>query len=144
MAGMEPETELQQLSETLPQYEAQIRTWSEQLDAMASLRGELTTAHTTLKGLDGQPEGAELLVPVGHDTTLFAKLHRPDLVLTGIGSRVFIEAPLPEAQARLSKRMEEVDTAAKELGDSLTQLQRQHRVLGARAEELYTQLQERG
>ena len=91
------ETELQQFVDTLAQVEQQIRAWEAQLETLATVRTEIWQARTSLDGLRQESEGREMLVPVGYNTSLFATLGSKERVLTGLGSRVYMEAALDEA-----------------------------------------------
>lgn len=135
----EDEAELKQLVDTLAQVEQQVRAWEAQLETLAAVRAEIWQARTTLDGLQEEPEGREMLVPVGYNTSLFATLGSKERVLTGLGSRVYMEAPLEEALARLQSRLEEVEKATRDYRESLAQLQQQHAQLRERAEQLYAQ-----
>ncbi|HIH78841.1 MAG: prefoldin subunit alpha [Candidatus Poseidoniia archaeon] len=133
------ETELQQLVDTLAQVEQQIRAWEAQLETLSSVRTEIWQARTSLDGLQQESEGREMLVPVGYNTSLFATLGSKERVLTGLGSRVYMEASLDEALERLQTRLEEVEKATRNYRESLVQLQNQHAQLRQRAEALYAQ-----
>ena len=133
----EDEAELKQLVDTLAQVEQQVRAWEAQLETLATVRAEIWQARTTLDGLQEEPEGREMLVPVGYNTSLFATLGSKERVLTGLGSRVYMEAPLEQALERLQSRLDEVEKATRDYRESLAQLQQQHAQLRERAEALY-------
>ena len=121
------EAELQQLVDTLAQVEQQMRAWDAQLETLADVRAELWQARTTLDGLKEEPEGREMLVPVGYNTSLFATLGSKERVLTGLGSRVYMEAPLEQALERLQARLEEVEKATRDYRESLAPRLSTHR-----------------
>jgi len=129
------EAELKQLVDTLAKVEQQVRAWEAQLETLAAVRAEIWQARTTLDGLQEEPEGREMLVPVGYNTSLFATLGSQERVLTGLGSRVYMEAPLEQALERLQSRLDEVEKATRDYRESLAQLQ--HAQLRERAEALY-------
>ena len=131
------EAELKQLVDTLAQVEQQVRAWEAQLETLAAVRAEIWQARTTLDGLQEEPEGREMLVPVGYNTSLFATLGSQERVLTGLGSRVYMEVPLEQALERLQSRLDEVEKATRDYRESLAQLQQQHAQLRERAEALY-------
>ena len=135
------EAELQQLVDTLAQVEQQMRAWDAQLETLADVRAELWQARTTLYVLKEEPEGREMLVPVGYNTSLFATIGSKERVLTGLGSRVYMEAPLEQALERLQVRLEEVEKATRDYRESLAQLQQQHAQLRQRTEALYAQVE---
>ena len=66
----ESERELQQLVDALPQYENQIRYWESQLEAISNVRADIFQAQDTLNGMMDSKDGMEMLVPVGHNTSI--------------------------------------------------------------------------
>ncbi len=81
------EAELKQLVDTLAQVEQQVRAWEAQLETLAAVRTEIWQARTTLDGLQEEPEGREMLVPVGYNTSLFASLGSKEITTTSPRSR---------------------------------------------------------
>ena len=115
----ESERELQQLVDALPQYENQVRYWESQLEAISNVRNDVYQAQETIDGMLDSKPGMELLVPVGHSTSLFTKVDDLDRVLVGIGSRVFLETTRTDSLDRLSKRLEGLNEAGRTYSESL-------------------------
>ena len=63
--------ELQQLVDVLPQYEDQIRYWESQLEAISNVRADIRQAQETLNGMLDSDKEMEMMVPVGHNTSIF-------------------------------------------------------------------------
>ena len=130
----ESEKELQQLVDALPQYENQIRYWESQLEAISNVRADIFQAQDTLNGMMDSKDGMELMVPVGHNTSIFTNVNDLDRVLVGIGSRVYLETTREDSIKRLDKRLEGIEEAGKTYQESLQKSQKDYMVVRERAE----------
>ena len=132
----ESERELQQLVDALPQYENQIRYWESQLEAISNVRADIFQAQDTLNGMMDSKDGMELMVPVGHNTSIFTNVNDLDRVLVGIGSRVYLETTREDSIKRLDKRLEGIEEAGKTYQESLQKSQKDYTAVRERAEHL--------
>ena len=132
----ESERELQQLVDALPQYENQIRYWESQLEAISNVRADIFQAQDTLNGMMDSKDGMEMLVPVGHNTSIFTNVNDLDRILIGIGSRVYMETTREDSMARLNKRLEGLEEAGKTYQESLQKSQQDYMAVRERAEQL--------
>ena len=128
--------ELQQLVDALPQYENQIRYWESQLEAISNVRTDIFQAQDTLNGMMDSKDGMELMVPVGHNTSIFTNVNDLDRVLVGIGSRVYLETTREDSIKRLDKRLEGIEEAGKTYQESLQKAQQDYMTVRERAESL--------
>ena len=128
--------ELQQLVDALPQYENQIRYWESQLEAISNVRADIFQAQDTLNGMMDSKDGMELMVPVGHNTSIFTNVNDLDRVLVGIGSRVYLETTREDSIKRLDKRLEGIEEAGKTYQESLQKSQKDYTAVRERAESL--------
>ena len=128
--------ELQQLVDALPQYENQIRYWESQLEAISNVRSDIFQAQDTLNGMMDSKDGMELMVPVGHNTSIFTNVNDLDRVLVGIGSRVYLETTREDSIKRLDKRLEGIEEAGKTYQESLQKSQKDYMAVRERAESL--------
>ena len=126
--------ELQQLVDALPQYENQIRYWESQLEAISNVRADIFQAQDTLNGMMDSKDGMELMVPVGHNTSIFTNVNDLDRVLAGIGSRVYLETTREDSIKRLDKRLEGIEEAGKTYQESLQKSQKDYTAVRERAE----------
>ena len=126
--------ELQQLVDALPQYEKQIRYWESQLEAVSNVRADIFQAQDTLNGMMDSKDGMELMVPVGHNTSIFTNVNDLDRVLVGIGSRVYLETTREDSIKRLDKRLEGIEEAGKTYQESLQKSQKDYTAVRERAE----------
>ena len=132
----ESEKELQQLVDALPQYENQIRYWESQLEAISNVRADIFQAQDTLNGMMDSKDGMEMLVPVGHNTSIFTNVNDLDRILIGIGSRVYMETTREDSMKRLNKRLEGLEEAGKTYQESLQKAQQDYMAVRERAEQL--------
>ena len=132
----ESEKELQQLVDALPQYENQIRYWESQLEAISNVRADIFQAQDTLNGMMDSKDGMEMLVPVGHNTSIFTNVNDLDRILIGIGSRVYMETTREDSMNRLNKRLEGIEEAGKTYQESLQKAQEDYMAVRERAESL--------
>ena len=128
--------ELQQLVDVLPQYEDQIRYWESQLEAISNVRADILQAQETLNGTLDSDKEMEMMVPVGHNTSIFTTVKDPDRILVGLGSRVYMEATRADSLKRLSKRLEGLEKAGKTYQENLSKSQKNYVALRERAEYL--------
>ncbi|MEC7687100.1 MAG: prefoldin subunit alpha [Candidatus Thermoplasmatota archaeon] len=132
----ESERELQQLVDALPQYENQIRYWESQLEAISNVRADIFQAQETLKGMLETDNEMEMLVPVGHNTSIFTNVKDLDRILVGIGSRVYMETTREDSINRLDKRLEGLEEAGKTYQGSLQKAQQDYMAIREKAESL--------
>ena len=132
----ESERELQQLVDALPQYEDQIRYWESQLEAISNVRADIFQAQDTLNGMMDSKDGMEMLVPVGHNTSIFTNVNDLDRIMIGIGSRVYMETTREDSINRLNKRLEGIEEAGKTYQESLQKAQQDYMTVRERAESL--------
>ena len=132
----ESERELQQLVDALPQYENQIRYWESQLEAISNVRADIFQAQDTLNGMVDSKDGMEMLVPVGHNTSIFTNVNDLDRILIGIGSRVYMETTREDSIKRLNKRLEGLEEAGKTYQESLQKAQQDYMAVREKAESL--------
>ena len=132
----ESERELQQLVDALPQYENQIRYWESQLEAISNVRADIFQAQDTLNGMMDSKDGMEMLVPVGHNTSIFTNVNDLDRIMIGIGSRVYMETTREDSMTRLNKRLEGLEEAGKTYQESLQKAQQDYMAVRERAEQL--------
>ena len=67
-----------------------------------------------------------MLVPVGHNTSIFATINDMDRVLVGIGSRVYMETTREDSLSRLNKRLDDLNTATQTYQNNLVKTQQEY------------------
>ena len=120
------DVELRRLVNALPQYEEQIRYWESQLDAISNVKADIFQAQDTINGMIKSKKSNEMLVPVGHNTSIFATINDMDRVLVGIGSRVYMETTREDSLSRLNKRLDDLNTATQTYQNNLVKTQQEY------------------
>ena len=132
----ESERQLRQLVDALPRYEEQIRYWESQLEAISNVKTDIFQAQDTLRGMLDSKDKMDMLVPVGHNTSIFANVEDLDRVLVGIGSRVYMETTRKDSLARLDKRLEDLNKASKTYNENLVKAEQEYMAVRERADYL--------
>jgi len=70
---------------------------------------DLTYANMTLDGISAEKENAELLVPIGGNTYVKAKIADTNKIIVGVGAGVSVEKTLPDAKVTLKERLDELE-----------------------------------
>jgi len=70
---------------------------------------DLTYANMTLDGIEKEKENAELLVPIGGNSYVKAKIADTNKVIVGMGAGVSVEKTLPEARVTLKERLDDLE-----------------------------------
>ena len=128
------DVELRRLVNALPQYEDQIRYWESQLDAVANVKTDIFQAQDTINGMIKSENSSEMLVPVGHNTSIFATVSDMDRVLVGIGSRVYMETTREDSLNRLNKRLDDLNKATNTYQENLVKTQKEYTSIRERIE----------
>jgi prefoldin alpha subunit len=136
------EQEMRQALATLEMYRAQTESLMEQQQIIQFSLEEYTRARETLgKWKDAAPE-AELLVPVGGNSFVYAKVADNQRALVGIGSGVTVERSIEEAIKTLDVRTNELSEAAKKVNESLFMLEQRSGQLQQAVQAEYERLQQ--
>jgi len=106
------EEELRRLSVEMRFLEQTADTLQQRMSMLNAAITDLTYANATLDGLEQEKENSELLVPVGGNSYIRAKLATPDKVIIGLGAGVSVEKPLAEAKSMLKERLDELEKSA--------------------------------
>lgn len=139
MAG-KVEEELRRLSIEIRLLEQTSETLNSRIRMVDAVIADLTYANMTLEGLEKQNINAELLVPIGGNSYIKAKLETPDKITLGIGAGVSIEKTLPEAKEILKKRLEDLERNRATLQQQLSQIAERIDVSREKFEELASEL----
>ncbi len=77
-----------------------------------------------------------MLVPVGHNTSIFATVNDMDRVLVGLGSRVYMETTREDSLNRLNKRLEDLNKATQTYQNNLVKTQQDYTSIREKIESL--------
>ena len=102
------EEELRKLSVEMRYLEQTAETLQQRIGMVNTAISDLTFASMTLDGIETEKENAELMVPIGGNTYIKAKLADTNTVIVGMGAGVSIEKTLAEAKVTLKERLDEL------------------------------------
>lgn len=134
------EEELRKLSVEMRILEQTAETIQARMNMINAVITDLTYANMTLEGLEKQKENAELLIPIGGNSYIKARLETPDKVTVGIGAGVSVEKTLQEAKAIIKKRLEDMEKSRTSLQQQFSQIAERINEDRARFEELAAEL----
>ncbi len=136
------EKELRRLDVEIRMLEQTADALETRINMINAVHTDSTYASTTLGILEKEEPNAELLVPVGGNSYIRAKLENINSVIVGIGSGVSVEKTLPEAKEIVKKRLEELNTARNSFQNQFTQVAMKIEEDRRKLEELLSQLRE--
>lgn len=120
---------LQQIFNELQNYEAMAGLLRQQMNLIANSLAELSMTVETIKTIKELKPETEILVPIGSDSFVTAKLATTDKVITGLGADVSAEQNVDGAKQMLETRIAE-------LGRVLEQARQELDKIGKQIEEL--------
>jgi len=116
------EEELRRLSVEMRILEQTAEALQSRISMVNAVITDLTYANMTLEGLEKQKENAELLVPIGGNSYIKARLEDPDKVTVGIGAGVSVEKTLQEAKEIIRKRLDDLEKSRASLQQQFSQV----------------------
>jgi prefoldin alpha subunit len=114
--------ELRRLSVEMRYLEQTADALQQRISMVNAAIADLTYANMTLDGIEKEKENAELLVPIGGNSYVKAKLADTNTVIVGMGAGVSVEKPLAEAKVALKERLDELEKAMDAAQQQFTQV----------------------
>lgn len=134
------EEELRKLTVEMRILEQTAETLQARINMINAVLTDLTYANMTLEGLEKQEKNAELLIPIGGNSHIKARLETPDKVIVGIGAGVSLEKTLQEAKDIIKKRLGDMEKSRATLQQQFSQVVERINEDRARFEELAAEL----
>jgi prefoldin alpha subunit len=116
------EEELRKLTVELRLLEQTADAVQSRINMINAVMTDLAYANMALEGLEKEEENAELLVPIGGNSYIKARLENKDKLIVGIGAGVSVEKMLPETKEVMNKRLEELEKTRASLQMQFTQV----------------------
>lgn len=138
------EQELRQAMTALELFKAQLESIAENQQLIQLSLEELGRAHETLAQYRKATEGDELLVPIGGNSFVFAKVASNSKAIVGIGTGVSVEKSMDEAITTMDDRAKELMETMKKLTDRRMALEEQANQLSQAVQQEVQALQQRG
>lgn len=136
------EEEVRQMMATLDFYRGQLEGLAEQGQIIQMSLQENIRARETLKKYKEAGEGSEILVPMGGDSFVKAKVSSSDKVLVGLGAGITMEKTIDSALETIEKRVEELTETANTIAEKRSQMEAEHAKLTQKLQETYQQMQQ--
>lgn len=109
MAKANSEQELQRLSVEMRYLEQTAETLQQRIGMVNAAITDLTYANMTLDGIEKEKENSELLVPIGGNAYVKAKLADTNKVIVGMGAGISVEKTVADAKITLKERLDELE-----------------------------------
>lgn len=135
--------DLQRLSVEMRYLEQTAETLQQRISMVNAAITDLTYANMTLDGIEKEKENAELLVPIGGNSYVKARLADTNTVIVGMGAGVSVEKTLAEAKATLKERLDELEKTMNSAQQQFTQVAERINAGRGRLERLLSSARER-
>jgi len=139
----EEQQKLQQIFNELQNYEAMADLLRQQINMIANSLTELSMTVETIKTIRELKLGTEILVPIGSDSFVTAKLAATDKVITGLGADVSAEQSVDGAKQMLEVRIAELGRVLEQARQELEKIGKQIEELRPEADRILTKTKER-
>jgi prefoldin alpha subunit len=139
----EDRQKLQRILTELGNYQTTTDLLRQQLSILASSISELSITVETVKTIKGLKPDTEVLVPIGSDSFVTAKIARTDKVITGLGADAAAERSVEAAVKMLEARMTELGQAMEQARQELEKLGERIETLRPEAERLMAKAKEK-
>ena len=123
--------------EALEMYRAQLDALYQQHELVRLSLEDHSRAAETIRLYAEKGEGEELLVPIGGNSYIFAKVSAPKRAIVGIGSGIRLEEDAEKGLARLDKRVGELRDAEGQLSAKVQELEAYCAALQEKLNRLY-------
>ncbi|MEM4188309.1 MAG: prefoldin subunit alpha [Candidatus Hadarchaeum sp.] len=133
---VEEKERLQRLLAEMNDGQALVELLRQQVSALAGSLSELNMTVGALKSLKDMSPSTDILVPLGSDTFIPAKLSSAERVLVGLGADVMVERTVEEAIKFLEARIAEVEKAVEQTRTELKKVEDRIEAIRPEAEKL--------
>jgi len=132
----EEREKLQRILGELSDHQAAAEALQQHLSLLASSLSELSMTLEAIKMVKGLKPGTDILVPMGSDSFITAKLGTTDKVITGLGADVAAERSSTDAIVVLQDRRAELEQALGKAREELGKLGERIETLRPEAERI--------
>jgi prefoldin alpha subunit len=124
-------------------YRLQLDTLAKQDEILRINIEEFMRARDTLQGIKENKKGDKILVPIGANFFVHAKIDDVGKGISNLGSTVAAEENINDALKRLDKHINELNKAGQELANKVTELEARNAALTQELQEAYAELEEK-
>jgi prefoldin alpha subunit len=122
LAHRAAEEELRKLSMEMRYLEQTADALQQRISMVNAALTDLTYANLTLEGIEKEKENTELLVPIGGNSYVKAKITDTNKVIVGLGAGVSVEKSLADAKSTLKERLDELGKTMNAAQQQFTQV----------------------
>jgi prefoldin alpha subunit len=137
------EEEIQKSLVDLESYRVQLEGLGRQDELLRASLEEHMRARETMMNYKGGKE-KEILVPIGANSFLFAKIVDPSKAIVGIGTNLTVEEPIDRAIEKLDKRIGMIEDADRKIMERITGINEKATVLSQQVQRGYEELKKKG
>jgi prefoldin alpha subunit len=116
------EMEIKQTAQELELCRAQLDSMEKQDELLRVTLDEYRRAKEALEDIKGRKDGDEVLVPIGANCFLHAKLGDPNRVMSSLGSDVAVGESSKDAIVRLDRHIQDIEKAVGEMQKNISSL----------------------
>ena len=127
---------LQRILGELSSYQSTAEALHQHLSLLAASLSELSMTLEVIKTVKGLKPGTDILVPMGSDSFVTAKLATTEKVITGLGADVAAERSSEDALTVLEARRTELEQALNQAREELGKLEERMEALRPEAERI--------
>lgn len=132
----EDQERLQRVVAQLNESQMAVEALRQHISVLANSHAELSMTIGAVKAVKDFKSDTEILVPIGSDSFINAKIARPDKVITGLGADVAAERTAEDALKALEERATDIERLIGQAREELGQLEERIESLRPEAEEL--------
>jgi prefoldin alpha subunit len=138
----EEQERLQRLLAQLSDNEAAVETLRRHISTLVASLTELSMTVDAIKTIKELKPDTEILVPIGSDSFISAKIARSDKVTTGLGADVAAERTADDAITLLEGRVAELEQAVGQAREELERVEESIEALRPEAEKILKKARE--
>ena len=132
----EEQKKLQRILSEISDHQATAEALRQHLSLLAASLSELSMTLEVIKTVKGLKPGTDILVPMGSDSFITAKLATTEKVITGLGADVAAERSSEDALEVLEARRTELEQALGQAREELGKLEERMEALRPEAERI--------
>ncbi len=136
---MTKDEELSRYMALIEYYKEQLSLLDTQMSYVQAAMNDYAKAKITVEHLQQQEKDAELLMPIGGSTFVYAKAADPQKVLFDVGSGVVAEKTVDDAIKKIDERMEQLQQTQEKLSTMIHQVQAEAQDISEKAQKLATE-----
>ncbi len=137
------EEEIQKSLVDMESYRGQLEGLGRQDELLRASLEEHMRARETMKNYKEGKE-KEILVPIGANSFLFAKVADPSKAIVGIGANLTVEEPIDRAIEKLDKRIEMIENTDRKIMERIAEINEKATILSQEIQRAYEELKKKG